>query len=253
MMGTIIKNPWIVGIITGVISGVIIYISTNLLAKKLGKEEYYKRVDVANKSVLALLKSFIAEQGLPNIVVFKAIINATANDNSIKVDDMYSIKLFCEETVRDILADAYISSEQRKNYSNMLSNYITDFEEGMCDNDVMESENRIVVLSKLYRKRLSIFIASAFSILTMLMSLIVVFDQTYDESHSSFWYPFDEHPIVWLPIMIATVLFLVLFIWVCAGKMFDSLKMLIMVKQDVVAKEKHIKDNSPIEDSNRIK
>lgn len=44
----ILKNSWVVGIATGIISGILVFFFNEWIMDKRGKAEYFKRVDNAN-------------------------------------------------------------------------------------------------------------------------------------------------------------------------------------------------------------
>lgn len=101
----IFKNTWFVGIATGIISGILVFFLTNWIAKKKGREDYYKQVMMANQSVITALKPYIAERGLPELEIFSSLIASTARMYSAEEKDMFTISVFCEELIREIISD----------------------------------------------------------------------------------------------------------------------------------------------------
>lgn len=91
--------------------------------KKKGREEYFQRVAEANRYVIMPLKPYISEKGLPDVDIFRALISSTARAHSVESSDMYSISIFCEELIREIISDVYVSSEKKKEYAYNLITY----------------------------------------------------------------------------------------------------------------------------------
>ena len=63
----IIKNTWFVGISTGIISGIVVFFCTKWIMDRKERVEYFKRVSNANQNIIETLKTYIAENGLPDI------------------------------------------------------------------------------------------------------------------------------------------------------------------------------------------
>lgn len=61
----LITNNWFIGIITGVISGILLELISNYVLENRKKIEKKKRIAVANDAVLTLLRPHIANSGLP--------------------------------------------------------------------------------------------------------------------------------------------------------------------------------------------
>ena len=104
----ILKNSWFVGISTGLISGILVFFFTKWIMDKRGKVEYFKQVDNANQNVIEALKPYVAENGLPDIEIFKALIMATARSFGVDSKDMFSVSIYCEELIREIIRDVYV-------------------------------------------------------------------------------------------------------------------------------------------------
>ncbi len=192
-MFSLLKNSWFIGISTGIISGILIYPITNWIMKKKGKEEYFKKVADANLYVIVALKPYISEKGLPDVDIFEAIISSTARAYSVEKRDMFSISIFCEELIREIISDVYVSSDKKKEYTDKLIAYKNEIINNIKNNDIsedrMDNYERTVMRRRMtaYMSLLTTALATCFSVI-MLMS------------EGSFWDPFDNQPILWIPI-----------------------------------------------------
>lgn len=200
----IFKNTWFVGISTGIISGLLVYLLTNFIIKKKGKKEYFKQVNVANQSIIDNLKPYVSEQGLPNILIFNSLVVSTARKYSVKVEDMYSVKDFCEELIREIISDVYVSSDKKRQYSDSLVSYMSSIEDMR-----KESNNSLVEERSYYSPKFEKVITTCFSIIIAVITMISAIVITYDHS---FWYPFDDNPLLWIPILILLVILLTMVI-----------------------------------------
>lgn len=117
------RNSWSIGIITGIISGVLVHFITSRFLDNKKKKEYFSHIEDANKEVVDALKPYIAEQGLPEFDVFNAIILSAARRHAVDHKDLYSPAQFCDEIIGEIIRDVYVSSEKKKEYSEAVTKY----------------------------------------------------------------------------------------------------------------------------------
>ncbi|MCL2311527.1 MAG: hypothetical protein FWC41_03400, partial [Firmicutes bacterium] len=107
-MSDFIQNPWVVGIGGGLISGFVVYMITKFSISKKSNTEYYKQINQANSEVIRILKPYVADNGLPDKDILNAIISAVARKYLIQSDEMYSIQIFCEELIKEIIDNVYV-------------------------------------------------------------------------------------------------------------------------------------------------
>lgn len=119
-----LQNPWVVGIGGGIISGIIVYLFTNWLYKRKDNSKYLEQINRANVDIIHALKPYVAEKGLPEKEIVDAIIVSTARKYQVKSEELYSIRIICEELIREIVENAYVSSEKKQEYSLQLKNYL---------------------------------------------------------------------------------------------------------------------------------
>lgn len=169
------KNPWVIGILTGVVSGIIVFFVTKLIVKRSEKAEYRQQVSNANLNVINALKPYIAERGLPSRVIFSSIINATARKYGVNAKDMYSIEICCEELIREIITDVYVSNEKKEEYTKSLSEYKNNVPDKSIELKLIDSRsyagaysdrmtNRVILLMSIMLGVLSMGLTIAFSI-----------------------------------------------------------------------------------------
>lgn len=212
----ILKNSWFVGISTGIISGILVFFFTKWIMEKRGKMEYFKQVDNANKNVIEALKPYVAEKGLPNVKIFKALITATARSFSVDSKDMFSVSIYCEELIREIIKDVYVSNEKKQEYTDALALYMENIEKTKKIPDIDSIDNIYTSLGKYkenLRKQISIYISIMTAILVMVSSFLLTIHNYKGIGKLGFWYPFDSNPVLWVPIIlfVFVILIMVLF------------------------------------------
>ena len=115
-MLSFLRNQWVVGIGGGIVSGIIVYFITNWLYKRKDNSKYLEQIENANLDIIRTLKPYVAEKGLPSKEVIDAIIVSTARKHKVKSEELYSIRIICEELIREIIENAYVSSDKSKSF-----------------------------------------------------------------------------------------------------------------------------------------
>lgn len=224
-----LQNAWFIGISTGIISGVLVFFLTKWIMDKKGKVEYYKQVNVANNSVINALKPYIADKGLPSSEIFEALISSTARTYGVDEKDMFSVSVYCEELIREIISDVYVSNEKKQEYTNMLADYkkhIKDVKE-----IILEAYNKVVprgVYGERLKKRTSWYMAVLASYIGILCSFVVLLLEESSFSNS-FKYPVEDNPVFWI-MLVPILLILMMFMLLITSEML--LKMLRKAKTD---------------------
>lgn len=201
----LMKNTWVVGISTGIISGLLVFYLTNWIMKKKGKEEYFKQVGLANQDVIVALKPYIAERGLPEMEIFQSLILSTARNYSVEVHDMYTISIFCEELIREIISDIYVSSEKKKEYTDSLITYKKNID--VLDFQRKEKSFTNIEYSVRFRKIITLYMSLVLSMMTMVLTIVLIVSNM---DQDSFWYPFESDPLLWVPVIITVLSMLML-------------------------------------------
>lgn len=115
-----IDNPWVIGIGTGLISGIFVTFLTRIILSKLSNKEYLQRVGLANQEIIYSLKSNIPEQIIFPLNIIESLINSTARSYKVFSKDMYQPKEIAEELIKEIIDSSFISAEAKKDYCNQL-------------------------------------------------------------------------------------------------------------------------------------
>lgn len=118
-MKDIITNNWFIGITSSIISTLLYYIFTSVIAKMLKKENIAK----ANNEILTVLKPYIIDIGFPEIEIVSSLIEATARKYKIQSSQMYTIENLCDELIKEITESIYITSEKKNEYNKQLIEY----------------------------------------------------------------------------------------------------------------------------------
>lgn len=148
-----IQNPWVIGIVGGIVCGIIVWLLTRCAISSKGNNEYIKKIYQANDEVFLSLKPYIADKGLPDQEIIEAMIASTARKYLLKASDMYTVQIFCEELIKDITSNVYFSWEEKKRYSNDLRTFIEDLNRQTDKKTAAEIDAKVSDIE--HKKRLS--------------------------------------------------------------------------------------------------
>ena len=123
-MQSCLGNPWTSGIGGGIISGLIVFYVTRWFIQRRDKSGYINSVHNANKQVIDLLKAYVVDKGLPDAQIVRSIISATAREFSVKREEMFDVIVICEELIKEIIGNVYVSGDQKQKYLEDLRIYV---------------------------------------------------------------------------------------------------------------------------------
>jgi len=159
------QSPWVIGIITGVLSGILVFLISFWTSKAVEKKKHKSQIESANIEIIRTLRPYVSEKGLPPVEVLNAIINSSARKYLLKKEELYSVRIICEELTKEIIENIYVSSDKKSDFSVSLMNYIVEYEKLKLKTSA-ETDN-----SKKDRKAKNLF---SDSISPMVISAVVV-------------------------------------------------------------------------------
>ena len=122
------SNPWIVGIIGGIISGLFVFFVTNFLVNKVSKKEYFNQVNQANQELVSLLIVSVSEGELPSLTILQSLSASVSRKYKVKHQDVNSVKDILEDLIREIFDTNFISVENKIEVSEKLEKRIIEYE-----------------------------------------------------------------------------------------------------------------------------
>ena len=152
-MKEFLSNSWVVSII----SGILVFFVTNFFVILKSKRESRKQIYDANTRVLNHIRGYVVDNGLPSQIIIESVKKSIAREYNIKYNDLLSTKELCEELIKDIIGNIYISNDNRKIYINMLEEYLIQ------NNGINDSEDEDI--NKKYDTRTYEYISTVISII----------------------------------------------------------------------------------------
>lgn len=120
-------NPWFIGIFGGLISGILVYFITSIIASFINKKEYNKAVQDLNFKLSGMLIMSIAEDKIPNAKMIDSISKSLARRHNVKRDDINSIEDTYDDLVRELFETNFISVERKQKLANDLIYYKLEY------------------------------------------------------------------------------------------------------------------------------
>ncbi|RJX28941.1 MAG: hypothetical protein C4525_15320 [Desulfarculus sp.] len=115
-----LNNSWLIGIIGGLISGVLVTIISGFCLARRENRRYFRKVSAANKEVILSIKPGISENFIPNLDVFEALINATSRGYEVDPADLHSPSEIAEELTKEIMGSSFIPARAKEEYCKQL-------------------------------------------------------------------------------------------------------------------------------------
>lgn len=114
------NNGWLVGTVTGVLSGLLVWWITTVVLLRKRDREFQQQVRSANRDVVFAVRSGIAENALASLDVLQALINATARQYSLISTDLYGPEQVVEELIKEVMDSSFLAASKKQEYCGML-------------------------------------------------------------------------------------------------------------------------------------
>lgn len=123
---------------------------TNFFINIKNRSKYKKQIHDANIMILNHLRGYVVDNDLPKQEIIEAVKNSIAREYNVKCINLLSTKEICEELVKDIIGNIYISNNNKKTYIEMLGSYleknknmdIDDISNNTCDDIYNKTSHR---------------------------------------------------------------------------------------------------------------
>jgi hypothetical protein len=111
-----LNNAWVVGIGTGVLSGLLVTWLLNLFISKKKDREYLQKISSANREITNSIRTGIPENNLPTREIVEALINSTARRYEVQPSELYQVKELSEELVKEVMDSSFLSPAKKIEY-----------------------------------------------------------------------------------------------------------------------------------------
>ena len=117
---SLLSNAWLIGIATGVASGLLVTWLLRVLISKKKTREYKQQLVTANREIIYSIRAGIPEGNMPSREVIEAMIHATARRYEVEASELYTIGELIEELVKEVMDTSFLSSQKKEEYCTSL-------------------------------------------------------------------------------------------------------------------------------------
>ncbi|WP_419528311.1 hypothetical protein [Akkermansia sp.] len=213
-MQSFLGNPWTSGIGGGIISGLIVFYVTRWFIQRRDKSGYINSVHNANKQVIDLLKAYVVDKGLPDAQIVRSIISATAREFSVKREEMFDVIVICEELIKEIIGNVYVSGDQKQKYLEDLRIYVENIEDFNYNinsslENIVDARSRKHLFYSSYQ-----YISMVLGIVTGLLVISFTIVYSFLDKHYFFYYEPSSLVIVFGVMMLILISFYMAFLFI---------------------------------------
>ncbi len=199
----IINNPWVSGIVGGVISGLIVYFITILIFEKKENKEYVQKVTTANNELLYTMRPLVAQKQIPSVEIVNSIIESTARKYSVSKDSLYSIQILADDLVREIMENSFLTADQKLSFCESIES----LKQKKVDEVVKKAFDNEIYKNRLSSQYVSLILAASSASFAFLFAI----------KQDRFFIP-DKFPDI------ASTYFSIIFIPIAAAIVFPMMK-----------------------------
>jgi hypothetical protein len=185
----VLDNPWFVGIVGGILSGIAATWLSRLLFSKRDSREYAQKVAAVNREVIYSVRPGISEGNISGSKVLTALIASTSRKYGVTVSDAYSVHQISEELVKEVMDSSFISSATKNDYCAKLlamqiaeppSTDSTQIKTVVNKSEVAESSESVESIERLRSKMITQMSALIGVMVTTLTLFLTVFRDRFD-------------------------------------------------------------------------
>ena len=115
-MSSLLNNPWVVGIVGGILSGIIVTLVSRTILSRRDRKEYVQKLLSANREVAYAIRPGISEALVPSAEVVRSLISATARKYGVDDKDLYQPKEIAQELTKEVMDSSFISPRMKEEY-----------------------------------------------------------------------------------------------------------------------------------------
>lgn len=227
---TWLNNAWVVGISTGIVSGLLVTWLLNLLISKKKDREYQQRISAANREVILSVRAGIPNDNLPGREVVEALIHSTARRYNVQPTELYQPKELSEELIKEVMDSSFLTQLKKIEYCTALlplgrddlltmvtpngnTELITTREDGAdfisveAHRALLQSRRRKISELQLVLTSMLGFVAAVLSTAVATKGLLPGFEKKLDEIFGSFAKGLSATAIIVVSVAIVMTLF----------------------------------------------
>jgi hypothetical protein len=171
---TPLQYQWFLAIGAMAISGLAVALFSRWMIRLGDKTKEISDSTAADREIIQALRPYIAECGLPEIEIIDALISSTARRHGRNAEELNSVRIICEDLMREIMGNVYMPVGTKQAYTKRLSAYLKEEgarQKSRLATDVMREMARAEKIDRnFYRKKIIGFLGFALAATASLVS-----------------------------------------------------------------------------------
>ncbi|QIL41009.1 hypothetical protein G7074_18105 [Pedobacter sp. HDW13] len=115
-----INNPWTIGIVGSVISGIIVYIVTERIFKRKINKEISENIRLANAEIMYAIRPLIAANVTPDQDTVTSLFNATARKHDVSIGSIANWIDVLDQLTKEVLENSFLTPTNKMLYCKAL-------------------------------------------------------------------------------------------------------------------------------------
>lgn len=206
-------NPWVIGISTGILSGLIVFFITNKLFARKANKEYIQRINLANNELIYGIRPLIVEQKLPALEILDSTFRATAKKYSVKIEDLMSKEDIADYLIKEIIENSFLNAERKLEFC-LFTGQLKNLKIQKSNGEIL-IDNYSSLVDQYQKHAANKSLSYLLSLMTGLMSLLSVLmtlkeGDIFDifNNDEARWLPINAFIITIIPFISLTILHL---------------------------------------------
>ena len=108
-----LNNPWLIGIVGGIISGLIVYLATNFFIARREKKEYWRSLENAKSELCQFIRSLAVEKTLPDPHIIEAVVRSTAKKHGVEDHLADCVEDVFDDIIKEIGENPFLDAQQK--------------------------------------------------------------------------------------------------------------------------------------------
>lgn len=177
------ENPWFVGIVASIISGILVWLITSYIMFMKEKREYWLRISTANNEILYAIQQFIVDKKVLAFEVVDSLINITASKYGVKRKDLNSYSMFLNTIIKHVIENPFLLVENKIDFCNFIIEVQKNYSEYALKlkQTIDTNEEKVVRINSLLIRTI---ITLGASIATLLTSLSPIAEISKNNFHN---------------------------------------------------------------------
>lgn len=106
--------------IFGVLLSLIVYLFTRQYFSRHGKNDYQKKIEIANNEMLYSIRPLLVEKKVPSKEILAAVRYSTAKKYGVEQNDLYDEFSMTSDLINETIANTFLSSDQKLEFCSLL-------------------------------------------------------------------------------------------------------------------------------------